>query len=107
MTQNEKFRALLKEAIYWLHPTLDETDDIAKRLLKLCHRIDAALSEPVEDLETSASRGWEMADSLHLSVKEQRERAEKAEAEAAYYQRVLEAIASRLEMADLVLLGQQ
>jgi hypothetical protein len=44
-------------------------------------RIDAALAEPIEDMEASASRGWQMADSLHLSVKEQRERAEKAERE--------------------------
>jgi hypothetical protein len=104
MTQNEKFRALLKETQYTLAKISSLNGTRAGMLYEV---IDAALAEPAEDFEASASRGWEMADSLHLSVKEQRERAEKAEAEAAYYQRVLEAIASRLEMADLVLLGQQ
>jgi hypothetical protein len=47
----------------------------------LKQRIEAALAEPMDDMEASASRGWQMADSLHLSVKEQRERAEKAERE--------------------------
>jgi len=37
--------------------------------------------EALEQAEASATRGWEMADSLHISVAEQRTRAEKAEAE--------------------------
>jgi hypothetical protein len=63
-TQNERFRKLLIEAIYWLHPTLDETDDIAKIVLKLCHRIDAALSEPVKtggDISSRLRAGSEAA----------------------------------------------
>ncbi len=37
------------------------------------------LEDKIKQIEASATRGWEMADSLHLAVKEQRERAEKAE----------------------------
>lgn len=34
-----------------------------------------------ERAEASAARGWEQADSLHIAVKEQRERAQRAEIE--------------------------
>lgn len=88
MTENEKLRTLLAEARVALQgvAAYDASPDVSWTLTKeFCRdaidRIDAALAEPVVDMEASASRGWQMADSLHLSVKEQRERAEKAENE--------------------------
>jgi hypothetical protein len=50
-----------------------------------------------EKAEASATRGWEQADSLHLSVKEMRERAEKAESEAAALRLALVLLAERTE----------
>lgn len=41
-------------------------------------RVAAALRDKIE-ADAAASRGWQMADSLHLSVRQMRERAERAE----------------------------
>jgi phage-related tail protein len=83
MSENEKLRALLAEARSYVKMVAPCSDPFpcGHYRCELLNGIDAALAEPVMNMEASASRGWQMADSLHLSVKEQRERAEKAERE--------------------------
>jgi chromosome segregation ATPase len=107
----ERLRALLAEARQELAVLASYVDDpetkwptVGLKLTAKAHkravtRIDAALAEPVVDMEASASRGWQMADSLHLSVKEQRERAEKAERERDEARAMLSAICSEFERA--------
>lgn len=46
-----------------------------------------ALRAQLAEAQKSATRGWEQADSLHINLREQRERAEQAEAQLAEAQR--------------------
>ena len=57
---------------------LDGYRELGAKCAELEQERDKARAVALE-LSESARRGWEMADSLHLSVREQRERAENAE----------------------------